>query len=1573
MFKFKLTLLILILPVFLFSSNYTRMLEKKSMESRNPNLIRFKIAHFSTKEGAPSFKSLNLDGKAYKRGETGTYLVQFISSVRNEWQDEIKKMGGKLYGYIPNHAYIVRINSSKISKVQRLPFVQWVGRYKPAYRISPKLLKTVRSDIDGTIMLRIQLYKGANRYSITDQLKSLGAKILRNEKGMYYDYIRIKIPVEKTKDIATYIANMEDVNWVERFYEPVLFHAWTRWIIQSYHTSDMGSASAGWNAALSVDATHTPVYSHGIFGQGQIVGDADTGSDWDNMWMYETSGDMNFNGSGTTFSGTPGTKFVGYQTLGDDHDGASNNENSQGRGSSGHGTHTSTTIVGDSAWHDPSSDGILARGDGIAPMAKIAFQDISTTPSKTGTEGLDGLPSDLNNLFLWAYNAGARIHSDSWGSSNSNYDTYAQQSDQFMWNHKDFLAVIAMGNAGPNSGTIGSPATAKDVVSVGASQSGAGCNVAATGQESTVWQNPGDPEDRYGSGWNSDGIRDDDLETMGWFSSHGPTDEGLRKPEIVTPGGHMTYAGWSTGSTSDGPTADGHNGGYSNTSATSNGTYLCQMGGTSMATPAAAGATALIRQYYTDGFYPSGAKNSSDEFTPSAALMKATLIASTRNMTGYYTTDNGSSSSRANVPTNGQGWGRVVLDDALYFSGDSRKVEVHDVTGGLNAGQQQQYTVQTGSNTAEDFKVVLVWTDYYGTQSSSDPLVNDLNLTVSDGSNTYKGSVFGTDGYSTTGGSYDATNANEVVWIEGTNAANKTYTITVDGYDINHGPQPYALVICGDLGAATDTSHIYTRPDTVKFYYASPAKSRNKDNSNGVGIAKKVYAPTLGLKKINESNEFSGAIERYIYSKDGLRAVNAETLFYHNAAHWVFSDPDSYNDSNYTTQFTPTHDNDTLAKFMFAPYDTTGNGNGYTLRFNVYADNSGMPGTVLGYIDHPMGDFQYFDGTYYYWNTVDLSSLGLVFNTTDKFYVGIQTINTASGDAFPLIGDSLGSSICYSYEIYASNGWEKTDANAWGNYAHNFLYKAILDYATAPDTGLFFVHDSSTASGNLSVTDITVKNGASWITGVSTTSFTVTPGDSQGVNVYIDRTGLAAGTYVDTLVISNNDPAHSSYYETVYLNIGDGSGTASFTFDRDTVKIIYGGTKSNNVQRTYPVNITTPDKFVTFTSSDIRETRADGYKQQNEFVRETTLDSVYYHTIYSDGSVSYFPNTGMYEALRVTPPYYPATLESVKVWNAITGGTNYPPETVEDTIFLWYDNGGAVGALNKGLAWSFTPTDTLIYSITLAIQESYYSGDFWIGRVSTVNANGDSNLTVTDTTTADNSGRNYYSLDGGASWNQLGSGYGDWGITTYFRQGGTDSAAFYIINSKKSTANLEVTDVYAKNGSSWILDVTMPQKGAAPGESIPVYINVDTLNLDTLPNIYYDSIVVVSNGIGSKGRADAYMPILLDYNTGLHSGISLVADKKAIKKLNLITKKNPFTDNTAIEFALPNKAKVTLSIYDISGKKVNTLVDREYNSGRYTMKWNGEDSNGKKLPGGFYFARIKAGNKSMITKIVKLR
>ena len=48
--------------------------------------------------------------------------------------------------------------------------------------------------------------------------------------------------------------------------------------------------------------------------------------------------------------------------------------------------------------------------------------------------------------------------------------------------------------------------------------------------------------------------------------------------------------------------------------------------GTSMATPVVAGSAALLRQYFTDGFWPSGAANPSDSFVPSAALLRAVLI-----------------------------------------------------------------------------------------------------------------------------------------------------------------------------------------------------------------------------------------------------------------------------------------------------------------------------------------------------------------------------------------------------------------------------------------------------------------------------------------------------------------------------------------------------------------------------------------------------------------------------------------------------------------------------------------------------------------------------------------------------------------------------------------------------------------------------------------------------------------------------------------------------------------------------------------------------------------------------------
>ena len=122
------------------------------------------------------------------------------------------------------------------------------------------------------------------------------------------------------------------------------------------------------------------------------------------------------------------------------------------------------------------------------------------------------------------------------------------------------------------------------------------------------------------------------------------------------------------------------------------------LSGTSMATPGAAGLTALIRQYYTDGWYPTGTKISTNAITPSAALLKASLINSAVNMTGTTA-----------IPANCQGWGRVLLENVLYFNGQTRKLWVKDNATAFNTGSTNEDRTYTFSVTAgEAFNGFLV-------------------------------------------------------------------------------------------------------------------------------------------------------------------------------------------------------------------------------------------------------------------------------------------------------------------------------------------------------------------------------------------------------------------------------------------------------------------------------------------------------------------------------------------------------------------------------------------------------------------------------------------------------------------------------------------------------------------------------------------------------------------------------------------------------------------------------------------------------------------------------------------------
>ncbi len=71
---------------------------------------------------------------------------------------------------------------------------------------------------------------------------------------------------------------------------------------------------------------------------------------------------------------------------------------------------------------------------------------------------------------------------------------------------------------------------------------------------------------------------------------------------------------------------------------------------------------------------------------------------------------------------------------------------------------------------------------------------------------------------------------------------------------------------------------------------------------------------------------------------------------------------------------------------------------------------------------------------------------------------------------------------------------------------------------------------------------------------------------------------------------------------------------------------------------------------------------------------------------------------------------------------------------------------------------------------------------------------------------------------------------------------------------------------------------------------------------------------------------------------------------------------NPFNPTTAIEYTLRSRADVTITVFDILGRKVKTIFDQTMAAGTYTTYWDGTDINNNAVATGVYFYQIKAGD-----------
>jgi len=735
----------------------------------NPRWLLFKTDGFDPLEREPNLPDVgpyDLRTITSPPGAKHYYIVQFTGPVRAEWFEALGRTGAEALEYLPNNAYLVRIDEGRKVLLENLPNVRWVDDFLPGYKIDPPLAQVIQSVAETEeVLLRLSTFRGISaerlRQFVLGTDLSVNIRELRDtvrSKGR----IILSVQARALGKVIAALARHPDIEWIEEYHLPELFNDNSLWVIQSGN---------GVNEA-------TPIWDRGITGLGQIYGAADSGIDTDACQMRFGSGTS----AQTFFNSTqppnvnvtdPGNKIRTYYLVG-----AAQAYDDTTAGF--HGTHTTGNAVGDNfatlaTGTDPAHD----FGDGMAPAATVVFQDVGQHDGS-----LDGLAVGQTDLQQQAHDSGVRIHNNSYGvrataaGDQNEYNIDSQDLDEVMWQLRHYTIFFSAGNSGPAPGSLGlGGSTAKNTLSVGATINGA---------------------------QGAEGLTD--------FSSHGPTSDGRFKPDLMAPGQAINSA------TEPAPV-----GGQSDPANDNCATSTAN--GTSFSSPTLAGAGLLARQYFTDGFYPSGAKTPADAFDPSNALVKGVLINSGRNLTGHFTASDGTGGTFAPMPNFGQGWGRVTLDDVLFFSGELRELKVVNdvlngetsvvspaVTDAIQTGQTDTFNL-TNVSTIENLRITLNWSDPSGSTGASVVLVNNLDLEVVDPNSVlYRGNVNFVNGFSTPAGATPADNLNttENVYIE--DPPSGTYTVRVIGTNVpgngtttpfNSNRQGYSLIATGNFSFDT--------------------------------------------------------------------------------------------------------------------------------------------------------------------------------------------------------------------------------------------------------------------------------------------------------------------------------------------------------------------------------------------------------------------------------------------------------------------------------------------------------------------------------------------------------------------------------------------------------------------------------------------------------------------------------------------------------------------------------------------------------------------------------------------------
>jgi subtilisin-like proprotein convertase family protein len=641
----------------------------------------------------------------------GLALVQFAGPVKDAWLGRVRGTGVRVVTYVAQNGYVVHGTAAQLERLAGLlgsdEAVRAVTPLGAADKIAPGAAARGRAGFE------VQTLTGEDGAAPRRELAQRGRQLrLDAEVGPFHtQYVEAD-----AADVRALAADPGVVS-VLPFAAPELLDERAALVV----AGDLGASHA----------PSAPGYLSWLAAQGFGTGTFDFALDVTDSGIDTSTlpgGHADFYAGGSTSSPTRIAYKRNYTFDAEAWD------------CNGHGTNVASIAAG---YNDASGDANREDaqgynfGLGVAPRARVGSSKIFDCG------GAYEVSSSLPTLVSNAYGDGARVSNNSWGAAvggayntdSQTYDALVRDAQGGVAGQQQIVELFANGNDGPASNTVGSPGTAKNVISVGAAESvrpigGAdGCGVTDA---------------------DADSARD-----IVDFSSRGPTDDGRTKPDVVSPGTHVTGAAPQIGAAFTGSgTCDAQH-------PAGNALYSL-VSGTSQATPGASGFAALIRDHYrrTAG---------GGSTPPSPAMTKAIMVNTATDLAGGV---DGGIGTIGPVPTNSQGWGRINARNAF----DSTARSYTDQTVVLAASGDAHTRTFSVPDGGRSVKLTLVWSDPPGPTSGAS-YVNDLDLTVEAGGQTYKGNVF-SGGQSASGGTADVRNNVENVFLPAGTGGPLTVTVT---------------------------------------------------------------------------------------------------------------------------------------------------------------------------------------------------------------------------------------------------------------------------------------------------------------------------------------------------------------------------------------------------------------------------------------------------------------------------------------------------------------------------------------------------------------------------------------------------------------------------------------------------------------------------------------------------------------------------------------------------------------------------------------------------------------------------